>query len=64
MRLTLRYGSKSTEYDVRESARLTAKLRIHVEPGGTLVVEAPVGTPENKSGRNTWAASSWIRRSS
>ena len=60
MRLTLRYGSKSTEYDVRESARLTAKLRIRVEPGGALVVEAPVGTPENKIRAGVQKRARWI----
>lgn len=60
MRLTLRYGSKSAEYDVRESARLTAKLRIHVEPSGTLVVEAPVGTPENKIRAGVQKRARWI----
>lgn len=60
MRLTLRYGSKSTEYDVRESARLTAKLRIHVEPSGALTVEAPVGTPENKIRAGVQKRARWI----
>lgn len=60
MRLTLRYGCKSTEYDVRESARLTARLRIHVEPGGALVVEAPVGTPENRIRAGVQKRARWI----
>ena len=60
MRLTLRYGSKSAEYDVRESARLTAKLRIHVEPSGALVVEAPLGTPENKIRAGVQKRARWI----
>ena len=60
MRLTLRYGAKSAEYDVRESARLTAKLRIHVEPSGALVVEAPVGTPENKIRAGVQKRARWI----
>lgn len=46
MRLTLRYGARTAEYDVHESPRLTSKLRIHVAPGGAFTVEAPVGTPE------------------
>lgn len=60
MHLTLRYGSRSAEYDVRESARLTAKLRIHVEPSGTLVVEAPVGTPESKIRAGVQKRARWI----
>ena len=60
MRLTLSYGSKSTEYDVRESARLTAKLRIHVEPSGALVVEAPLGTPENEIRAGVQKRARWI----
>lgn len=60
MRLTLRYGSKSTEYDVHENARLTTKLRIHVEPGGVLVVEAPVGTPENNIRAGVQKRARWI----
>jgi predicted metal-dependent hydrolase len=60
MRLTLRYGSRSAEYDVRESPRLTAKLRIHVEPSGALVVEAPVGTPESKIREGVQKRARWI----
>jgi predicted metal-dependent hydrolase len=60
MRLTLRYGSKSTEYDVRESPQLTTKLRIHVEPGGSLLVEAPIGTPENKIRAGVQKRARWI----
>lgn len=60
MRLTLRYGSKSVEYDVRECSRLTAKLRIHVEPGGRLVVEAPAGTPEAKIRTGVQKRARWI----
>lgn len=47
MRLTLRYGDRSTDYVVRETNRITAKLRIHVEPGGAVVVEVPIGTSED-----------------
>jgi predicted metal-dependent hydrolase len=60
MRLTLRYGSRSVEYDVRESARLRAKLRIHVEPGGALVVEAPVATPEGMVRAGVQKRARWI----
>ena len=60
MHLTLRYGSRSADYDVRESTRLTAKLRIHVEPTGTLVVEAPVGTPEAEIRAGVQKRARWI----
>lgn len=60
MRLVLRYGSLTAEYDVRENARLSARLRIHVEPGGTLVVEAPVGTPETKIRAGVQKRARWI----
>lgn len=60
MRLTLRYGARTAEYDVHESARLTAKLRIHVEPGGALTVEAPVGTPETKIRAGVQKRARWI----
>jgi predicted metal-dependent hydrolase len=60
MRLTLHYGDKSAEYDVLECQRLTAKLRIHVEPGGRLVVEAPVGTPEAKIRAGVQKRARWI----
>ncbi|WP_374453566.1 M48 family metallopeptidase [Phenylobacterium sp.] len=60
MRLTLRYGSRTAEYDVHESARLTAKLRIHVEPGGIFTVEAPVGTPEDKIRAGVQKRARWI----
>lgn len=60
MRLTLRYGVQSTEYDVRESVRLTAKLRIHVEPNGALLVEAPVGTSEKKIRAGVQKRARWI----
>lgn len=60
MRLTLRYGARTVEYDVHQSARLTAKLRIHVEPSGALTVEAPVGTPEAKIRAGVQKRARWI----
>lgn len=60
MRLTLRYGRRTAEYDVHETARLTAKLRIHVEPGGALTVEAPVGTPEARIRAGVQKRARWI----
>lgn len=60
MRMTLRYGARIAEYDVRETARLTAKLRIHVEPNGALTVEAPVGTPETKIRAGVQRRARWI----
>lgn len=60
MRLTLKYGARTTEYDVHETARLTAKLRIHVEPGGAFIVEAPVGTPETKIRAGVQKRARWI----
>ena len=60
MRLTLRYGSRLAEYDVRESARLATKLRIHVEPTGALMVEAPVGTSECKIRVGVQKRARWI----
>lgn len=60
MRLTLRYGSRTAEYTVRESARLNAKLRIHVEPGGVLIVEVPVGTAETQIRAGVQKRARWI----
>ena len=60
MRLTLRYGARSADYDVRENPGLTARLRIHVEPTGTLVVEAPVGTPETEIRAGVQKRARWI----
>ncbi|MBD3572816.1 M48 family peptidase [Brevundimonas diminuta] len=60
MRLTLHYGSRSANYEVRENVRLTARLRIHVEPTGTLVVEAPVGTPETDIRAGVQKRARWI----
>ena len=60
MRLTLRYGTRTTEYDVHETGHLTAKLRIHVEPSGALTVEAPVGTPETKIRAGVQKRARWI----
>lgn len=60
MRLMLRYGSRNAEYDVHESARLTDKLRIHVQPGGALTVEAPPGTPEDKIRAGVQKRARWI----
>ena len=60
MRLTLRYGARSTDYDVRDNPGLTARLRIHVEPTGTLVVEAPVGTPETEIRAGVQKRARWI----
>jgi hypothetical protein len=60
MRLTLRYGTRTAEYDVHENSRLTAKLRIHVEPGGALSVEAPSGTPEEKIRAGVQKRARWI----
>ena len=39
----LRYGDRSARYSLAETARLTAKIRIHVHPGGKIEIEAPVG---------------------
>jgi len=60
MRLTLRYGARTVDYDVQESARLTAKLSIQVEPGGTLTVEVPAGTPESKIRAAVQKRARWI----
>ncbi len=60
MRLTLRYGAKTAEYEVRESARLRTKLRIQVEPGGVLVVEAPAGASESKIRAGVQKRARWI----
>lgn len=60
MRLQLRYGSKSAEYVVRESDRLTAKLRIHVQPDGAFIVEAPTGTPEDQIRIGVQKRARWI----
>lgn len=60
MRLTLHYGARTAEYDVYESARLTAKLRIHVAPGGIMTVEAPVGTPETEIRTGVQKRARWI----
>jgi predicted metal-dependent hydrolase len=60
MHLTLRYGSRTAEYDVRETAQLTARLRIHVEPGGALVVEAPLGAPETMIRAGVQKRARWI----
>jgi predicted metal-dependent hydrolase len=60
MRLNLRYGARSVDYEVRENTRLTARLRIHVEPGGSLVVEAPVDTPEQRIRAGVQKRARWI----
>ena len=60
MRLTLKYGAKSADYEVRENAQLRTKLRIHVEPGGVLVVEAPAGAPEDKIRAGVQKRARWI----
>ncbi len=39
---TLRYGEHATCYDVVETARLSTRILIHVRPGGTVLVEAPI----------------------
>jgi predicted metal-dependent hydrolase len=40
---TLRYGNRSTDYNVSESGRLSSKILIHVHPHGAVEVEAPAG---------------------
>lgn len=60
MRLMLRYGTRTAEYDVHESARLTSKLRIHVAPGGALTVEAPIGTSEIEIRAGVQKRARWI----
>lgn len=37
----LRYGEMVIDYDVAANVRLSKKVRIHVEPGGRVLVEAP-----------------------
>ncbi len=60
MRLTLRYGDRSTDYVVRETNRITAKLRIHVEPGGAVVVDVPIGTSEGAIRSGVQKRARWI----
>ena len=60
MRLTLHYGERSIEYEVRENSRLSTRLRIHVEPGGQVIVEAPAGTPETKIHTGVQKRARWI----
>jgi len=60
MRLTLHYGSRSVDYEVRENTRLTARLRIHVEPSGDVIVETPAGTPETKIRSGVQKRARWI----
>ena len=44
----LRYGADELEYSVIENARLTSRIRIHVDPGGRVEVERPpsIGSDE------------------
>ena len=37
----LRYGERETDYQITPAERLTAKILIHVHPGGMVEVEAP-----------------------
>ncbi|WP_341022305.1 SprT family zinc-dependent metalloprotease [Brevundimonas diminuta] len=60
MRLTLRYGDKTAEYQVKENSRLSSRLRIHVDPSGDLIVEAPVGAPEEKIRAGVQKRARWI----
>lgn len=60
MRLTLRYGARVTQYDVRENPGLTAKLRIHVEPSGALIVEAPAGASADEIRSGVQKRARWI----
>jgi len=60
VRLTLRYGDRSTNYEVRETNRITAKLRIHVEPSGTVMVEVPIGTSESAIRTGMQKRARWV----
>lgn len=41
MACRLRYGADEVEYSIVENARLTSRVRIHVDPDGRVEVEAP-----------------------
>ena len=43
MKVLIRYGDDTAQCDVRETASVTGKIRIHVYPDGAVEIEAPPG---------------------
>ena len=57
---TLRYGDRMTPYRVVTTARLSAKILIHVHPNGTVEVEAPVDSCEERIRSAVRKRARWI----
>lgn len=58
----LRYGADEVEYSVTENARLSARVRIHVDPDGRVVVERPAGIGGDEVRAAVQKRARWIVR--
>lgn len=58
----LRYGAVEVEYSVTENARLSARVRIHVDPDGKVVVERPAGISGDEVQAAVQKRARWIVR--
>lgn len=62
MACRLRYGADEIEYSVVENARLTSRVRIHVEPDGRVEVERPPNVSLEEVRRAVQKRTRWILR--
>jgi predicted metal-dependent hydrolase len=58
----LRYGADEVEYSVIENARLTSRVRIHVDPDGRVEVEKPPRTAPEEIQAAVQKRARWILR--
>lgn len=58
----LRYGGDAVEYSVTENARLSARVRIHVDPDGRVAVEKPSGIGADEVEAAVQKRARWILR--
>ncbi|EBA04303.1 hypothetical protein RB2150_07368 [Rhodobacterales bacterium HTCC2150] len=57
---TLRYGDATVPYQVNPDPKRTSRIAIHVEPDGTVVVEAPLGQSDDVLRKAVQRRARWI----
>jgi predicted metal-dependent hydrolase len=57
---TLVYGDERIQYQVNPDPKRTTRIAIHVEPDGTVVVDAPVNHPDDAVCRAVYKRARWI----
>lgn len=60
VRLVLAYGDERIPYDVSQDERRTSKVAIHVDPNGSVSVEAPPGFSERRIAEAVQRRARWV----